>query len=100
MGKKALLARHFIALKVNLNLQYFYLIELSIVTTHNIDAILEKEQGLQDPTRRRQRERLKNNRLYLQNNDFARASHFFVHVLAVFARLRRENAEIRVLWRT
>ena len=43
MEKKALLARHLIALKVNLNLQYFYLIELSIVTTHNIDAILEKE---------------------------------------------------------
>ena len=92
MEKEALLARHFIALKVNLNLQYFYLIELSIVTTHNIDAILEKEQGLQDPTRRRQRERLKNNKLYLQNNNFARASHFSVHVLAVFARLRRENA--------
>ena len=27
-----------------------------------------------------------------QNNNFARASRFFVHVLAVTARLRRENA--------
>ena len=27
-----------------------------------------------------------------QNNNFARASHFFAHFFAVFARLRRENA--------
>ena len=35
-----------------------------------------------------------------QNNNIARASRFFVHVLAVTARLRRENALFHVLWRT
>ena len=34
----------------------------------------------------------KNNRFYEQNNNFVRASHFFVHFFPVFARLRRENA--------
>ena len=32
-----------------------------------------------------------------QNNNFARASLFLVHFFAVFARLRRENAQFRVL---
>ena len=41
--------------------------------------------------RGRQRERQKKNRLYKQNNNFARASHFFVYFFPVFARLRREN---------
>ena len=41
--------------------------------------------------RRRQRERHKSNRFDKENNNFARASHFFVHVFDVFARLRREN---------
>ena len=50
--------------------------------------------------RGRQRERQKNNRFNKQNNNFARASHFFVHFFPVFARLRRENALFRVLWRT
>ena len=35
-----------------------------------------------------------------QNNDFTRASRFFVHFFAVTTRLRRENAQIHVLWRT
>ena len=35
-----------------------------------------------------------------QNNNFARASRFFVHFFAVIARLRRENAYFHVLWRT
>ena len=35
-----------------------------------------------------------------QNNNFARASRFFVHFFAVFARLGRENVKFRVLWRT
>ena len=39
-----------------------------------------------------QRERQKDNRLDLQNNNFARASRFFVHFLAVVARLQRESA--------
>ena len=34
----------------------------------------------------------KSNRLNKQNNNFARASRFFLHFVAVFARLRRENA--------
>ena len=34
----------------------------------------------------------KNKRFNKQNNNFARASSFFVHFLPVFARLRRENA--------
>ena len=46
--------------------------------------------------RRRQRERQKSNRF----NNFARALRFFVHFFAVTARLRRENAEFHVLWRT
>ena len=35
-----------------------------------------------------------------QNNNSARASHFFVQFLAVTVRLRRENAYFHVLWRT
>ena len=42
--------------------------------------------------RGRQRERQKNERFNKQNNNFARASRFFVHFFPVFARLRRENA--------
>ena len=42
--------------------------------------------------RGRQRERQKNNWFSLQNNNFARASHFFTHFFPDFARLRRENA--------
>ena len=42
--------------------------------------------------RRRQRERHKSTRFNQQNNNFARASRFFVHFFAVTARLRRENA--------
>ena len=42
--------------------------------------------------RGRQRERQKNERFNRQNNNFARASDFFVHFFPVFARLRRETA--------
>ena len=35
---------------------------------------------------------IKNNTFNKQNNNFARASHFFEHFFPVFARLRRENA--------
>ena len=38
----------------------------------------------------------KNNRFNKQNNNFARASHFFVYFFPVFARLRPENASFRV----
>ena len=37
--------------------------------------------------RGRQREGQKNNRFNKQNNNFARATHFFVHFFPVFARL-------------
>ena len=42
--------------------------------------------------RGQQRERQKNSWFNKQNNNFARASRFFVHFFPVFARLRRENA--------
>ena len=52
---------------------------------HNRDFTIQR--------RRRQREHQKNNnRFNRQNNNFARASHYFVHFFPVFARLRRENA--------
>ena len=35
-----------------------------------------------------------------QNNNFTRASRFFVHFFAVTTRLPRENAQFQVLWRT
>ena len=50
--------------------------------------------------RRRPRERQKGNRLNRQNNNFARASRFFVDFFAVTARLGWENALFHVLWRT
>ena len=42
--------------------------------------------------RRRQRERQKTIGLDNENNNFARASRFFVHFSAVVARLQRETA--------
>ena len=42
--------------------------------------------------RRRQRGLQENNGFVAQNNNFARASRFFVHFFTVLARLRRENA--------
>ena len=47
---------------------------------------------LQQRRRRWQRGRQKSNRFIMQNNNFARASRFFVHFFTVLARLRRENA--------
>ena len=35
-----------------------------------------------------------------ENNNFARASRFFVHFFAVTARLRHEDVYFHVLWRT
>ena len=37
---------------------------------------------------------------YWQNNNFARASPFFVHFFSVTAQLRREKAYFHVLWWT
>ena len=48
---------------------------------------------LKERRRRRQPGRQKSNRFIAQNNDFARASRFFVHFFTVLARLRRENRE-------
>ena len=48
----------------------------------------------------RRRESKKRNSLTMQNNNFARASRFFVHLFAVTARLPSENAQFHVLWRT
>ena len=45
---------------------------------------------LKQRRRRRQRERQKNNWFGLANNNFARASRFFVHFFVVTVRLRRE----------
>ena len=44
--------------------------------------------------RGRQRERQKNNWFNKQNNNFARASRFFVHLFFVFARLRRKMPNV------
>ena len=42
----------------------------------------------------------KNNWFNEHNNNFARASRFFVHFFPFFAWLRRENAKFCGLWRT
>ena len=47
--------------------------------------------GHQDPTTRQQRECQNNKRCNEKNDNFARASHVFVHFFAVFTRLRLEN---------
>ena len=47
-----------------------------------------------------QRESRKNNRFSKQNNNFARAALFCSFQFVTTTRLRRENAEFQVLWRT
>ena len=47
--------------------------------------------------RERQRERQKNNWFDKQNNNFARASRFFVHFFPVFARLRLKCLILRFM---
>ena len=49
---------------------------------------------------RRWRESQKNKSLTRQNNNFARASHFFVHFFAVNCMTTCENVKFHVLWRT
>ena len=41
-----------------------------------------------------------NNRFYKQNNNFSYASHFLEHFFPVFALLRRENFQFRVVGRS
>ena len=59
---------------------------------HSITITITTTSSSMNVRRGRQRERKKNNRFYKQNNNFARASRFFVHFFAVFVRLRHENA--------
>ena len=59
---------------------------------------LKRYWGHQDPTTRRQRECQNNKRCNEKNDNFARASHVFVHFFAVFARLRLENAQFRAFY--
>ena len=56
--------------------------------------------GNQQRRRRRQREWQKAMGLDWQNNNFARASRFFVYFLSVVARLQSESASFHVLSRT
>ena len=65
-----------------------------------IEFVVADIRDLKIGRRRRQRERHKSNGFNKQNNNFARASHFFAHFFAVFARLRRENAKFHVLEKT
>ena len=51
----------------------------------------KRELKIRRRRRQRQQERHKSNRFNKENNNFARASRFFVHFFDVFARLRREN---------
>ena len=67
------------------------------VLQHWVAVVTESSEGNRDfkiQRRGRQRERQKSKRFNKQNNNFARASHFFVHFFPVFARLRRENGLI------
>ena len=55
--------------------------------------VMEDIRDFKIQRRGRQQERQKKNiRFNKQNNNFARASRFFVHFFARFARPRRENA--------
>ena len=72
---------------------------------HLIVMVMSKYTDVQDfwdlkiRWRRRQRERRKNNTFNNQNDNFARASGFFVHFFAVAARLRSEKAKFHVVQR-
>ena len=74
-----------------------YDVHVSDLQMSNLHKALELDsttgnRDLKIRRRRPQRERHKSNRFNNQNNNFARASRFFVHFFAVTARLRRENA--------
>ena len=67
---------------------------VSLDLTKAFDTISHAILGSLSNDDRAQRERQKkNNRFIKQNNNFARAAHFFVHFFAITPRLRRgENA--------
>ena len=71
----------------------------SLRTGSQISPHLGHIRDLKIRRQRRRRERQKSNRFSNQNNNFARASRFFVHFFAVTARLRRENAQFHVVLR-
>ena len=52
----------------------------------------KRELKIRRRRRQPQQERHKSNRFNKENNNFARASHFFVHFFDVYALLRREKA--------
>ena len=58
----------------------------------NYLVVLANYRELKQRRRRQQRERQKGDSFYWQNNNFARTSRFFVHLLAVVARPQREGA--------
>ena len=64
----------------------------NMCSCHSYNPITVDIRDLKIQRRRQQRGRQKSNRFNNQNNNFARASRFFVHFFAVTARLRRENA--------
>ena len=75
--------------------QISYIQELT-VTPERMPPLLFSG-SLSKRLRRRQRERQKAIGLYKQNNNFASALRFFVHLFAVVARLQRESAQFPVL---
>ena len=71
------------------------------IEKHGLNRLITRaNRKLKQRSRRRQRERQKPSRFRLANNNFARASRFFVHFFAFTARLRYESAKLLVLWRT
>ena len=76
--------------------QISYIQELT-VTPERMPHPLLFSGSLSKKLRRRQRERQKAIGLYKQNNNFASALRFFVHLFAVVARLQRESAQFPVL---
>ena len=67
--------------------------DVKIQRDHRNEKVEKKQQQQQQTNN-------DNNRFNKQNNNFARASHYFVHFFAITARLISENAYFRVLWRT
>ena len=59
------------------------------ISTFPVGISLIRE--LKQRRRRRQQERQKRNRFTTQDNNFARASRFFVHFFAVAAQVQRES---------
>ena len=71
-----------------------------------IDGLIAQSRDLTKLRRRRrrrqqrQRQKHRDNRFYKQNNNSARASHFFVHFFAVPAQLQRKMTKFWIDFRT